>query len=115
MKYMKNDSHIPVYFRISRSIIRKNQNRELDPGQRIVSENRIKKNYKVSNTPTRKMQQTMGALIIDGQQLEYFGKTKQVPGFRVDGVTFCGKELVLEREETVYCGDFYQFNMEATP
>lgn len=59
--------------------------------------------------------QTLSAIIIEGEQLKDFDKDDIVPGFKVDGVTFCGKELVLEIEESVYCGDFYKFNIEATP
>ncbi len=59
--------------------------------------------------------QTLSAIIIEGKKLQYFDMEDIVPGFKVDGVTFCGKELVLEMEESIYCGDFYQFNIEATP
>ncbi len=59
--------------------------------------------------------QTLSAIIIDGEQLKDFEKEEVVPGFKVDGVTFCGKELVLELEESIYCGDFYKFNVEAMP
>lgn len=59
--------------------------------------------------------QSLSAIIIQGELLSYFDNTEVVPGFRVDGVTFCGKELVLEMEKSIYCGDFYKFNIEATP
>ncbi|MGC9343996.1 MAG: GntR family transcriptional regulator [Bacteroidales bacterium] len=241
---MKSESHLPMYFLISQEIIDKIKNKELRPGEKIVSENEIIKNYEVSNTTARKVlqeienqgfarrvkgkgtfvsenvkasrsatkvlsftknmlqlgfkprtkllqcslqkggitkmvngrnysingqvcridrlryadnmpvlreiryisanfcpgieklnlegslydiyenkyqlkiatiYQTLSAIIIEGEELKYFDKEDIVPGFRVDGVTFCGKELVLEIEESIYCGDFYKFNIEATP
>jgi len=59
--------------------------------------------------------QSLSTIIIEGEQLRDFDKEQVVPGFSVEGVTFCGKELVLEIEESIYCGDFYKFNIEATP
>lgn len=59
--------------------------------------------------------QTLSAIILDGEQLKHFNREEITPGFRVDGVTFYGKELVLELEESIYCGDFYKFQVEATP
>lgn len=241
---MKNSLQLPMYFLISQEIIEKIKNKELQPGEKIISENEIIKKYKVSNTTARKVLQevanqgyankvkgkgtyvrenievsrsikkvlsftknmlqlgltpktqllncsilkngitktvngrnysikgkvcklerlryadekpvlkevryisygfcpgieqinlevslydiyekeyqlkitsilqTLSAIIIEGKQLKYFDKTNIVPGFKVDGVTFCGKELVLEMEESIYCGDFYKFNIEATP
>jgi len=241
---MEKKLHVPIYFHISQEIIDKIKNRELRPGERIISENEIIKNYQVSNTTARKVlqeietqgyakkikgkgtyvrdnakasrsatkvlsftknmlqlgfrpttkllicgieeanvtkmvngrnysingpvckiirlryaddqpvlkevryistgfcpgieeldlegslydiyennfqlkitsiHQTLSAVIIDGEELKYFEKDDIVPGFKLDGVTFCGKELVLEIEESIYCGDFYKFNVEATP
>lgn len=241
---MKKNLQLPMYFLISQEIIEKIKSRELQPGEKIISENEIIKNYKVSNTTARKVLQevesqgyakkvkgkgtyvrdnvevsraatkvlsftknmlqlgltpktqllncgmlkngitktvngrnytingkvcklerlryaddkpvlkevryissrfcpgieklnlevslydiyekeyqlkitsiiqTLSAIIIEGKQLKFFDKSEIVPGFKVDGVTFCGKELVLEMEESIYCGDFYKFNIEATP
>lgn len=241
---MKTESHVPMYFLISKEIIEKIKKKELKPGDRIISENEIIRNYEVSNTTARKVlqeienqgyvkrvkgkgtfvrdnakasrsvtkvlsftknmlqlgftpntkllecttekagitiivngrnysingpackitrlryadnepvlkeiryistrfcpgiekldlkgslysiyennyhlkitsiYQTLSAIIIDNEQLEDFEKDDIVPGFKVDGVTFCGKDLVLEIEESIYCGDFYKFNIEATP
>lgn len=241
---MKAHSYLPMYFKISQEIINRIKNNDLKPGERVISENEIIKNYNVSNTTARKalqevesqgfamrvkgrgtfvrenaeasrsatkvlsftknmlqlgftphtkllgcsieeksivkrvngrnysingpvcridrlryadnkpvlkeiryisakfcpgieklnledslykiyennyhlkitsIVQTLSSIIIDGEQLELFDKQDIVPGFKVDGVTFCGKELVLEMEESIYCGDFYRFNIEATP
>lgn len=71
-----------------------------------------KSNY---NLVIESIRQTLTAIIIDDEQLAFFEKTKMIPGFRVDGVTFCGNDLILEIEESVYCGDFYTFSVEATP
>ncbi len=241
---MENNSHLPIYFLISQEIIEKIKKKELKPGEKIISENEIIRNYNVSNTTARKVlqevenqgyaqkikglgtfvkerarasrsatkvlsftknmlqlgfkprtkllqcqvvkeniskmvngrnysingpvckitrlrfandkpvlkeiryistrfcpgieqlnlegslydiyenkyqlkiasiYQSLSAIIIEGQQLNDFERKEIVPGFSVDGVTFCGKELVLEIEESIYCGDFYKFNIEARP
>lgn len=45
---------------------------------------------------------------------EFFDLRDPVPAFRVDGVTFCGKEMILEIEASVYRGDLYHFAVRAT-
>ena len=37
-----------------------------------------------------------------------------IPGLVVDGVTFCGKELILEMEKSIYRGDKYKFAVRAS-
>jgi GntR family transcriptional regulator len=34
---------------------------------------------------------------------------KPVPAFRVEGVSFCGKDLIIEMEDSVYRGDMSRF------
>jgi GntR family transcriptional regulator len=43
-----------------------------------------------------------------------FGLSEEVPAFLVNGVTFCGKETILEMEESIYRGDKYRFSVKAT-
>ncbi len=45
---------------------------------------------------------------------EFFDLQEPVPALRVDGVTFCGKEMILEIEASVYRGDLYRFAVRAT-
>ena len=59
--------------------------------------------------------QSLQAIIINDTLIRHFGEVKSIPGFQVHGVTFCGKELVLEIENSVYRGDRYQFTVQATP
>lgn len=41
-------------------------------------------------------------------------KSTEVPAFRVEGVTFCGKEMILKMEDSIYRGDKYRFSIRAT-
>ncbi len=38
-----------------------------------------------------------------------------IPGFRVEGVTFCGKEMILEMEDAIYRGDTYRLSVCTRP
>jgi GntR family transcriptional regulator len=60
------------------------------------------------------IQQMLSAVLLSGDETACFGAAEPVPAFRVDGVTFCGKELVLEMECSVYRGDMYRFLVRAT-
>lgn len=59
--------------------------------------------------------QVINAVLIEGDLLSHFSLKKPVPGFKIDGVTFCGKEMILEIEESIYRGDKYKFTVQATP
>jgi GntR family transcriptional regulator, N-acetylglucosamine utilization regulator len=59
--------------------------------------------------------QMLSAVILEGEQLDWFGLRSAVPAFLVEGVTFCGKELILEMERSVYRGDMYRFLVTAGP
>jgi GntR family transcriptional regulator len=39
--------------------------------------------------------------------------TKPVPAFRVEGASFCGRDLIIEMEDSVYRGDIYRFAAKA--
>ena len=58
--------------------------------------------------------QSLSAIIVDGQEAGFPGVDGQIPAFCVEGVTFCAKELILEMEESVYRGDTYRFLVRAT-
>ena len=57
--------------------------------------------------------QMLSSLIIDAGYARYFENPSPIPGFQVDGATFCAKELILEMERSVYRGDKYSFAVRA--
>ncbi len=59
--------------------------------------------------------QKLSSVVLEGEELRLFELEKHIPAFRVEGVTFCGKELILEMENSVYRGDMYYFQVKATP
>ena len=67
------------------------------------------------NLRISQIDQSLQAIIINDELMKHFGEMESIPGFQVHGVTFCGKELVLEMENSFYRGDRYQFTVQATP
>jgi GntR family transcriptional regulator len=63
----------------------------------------------------QKIDQLLSAIIINKEQCALFKIKKNSPGILVEGVTFCGNELILELEESVYRGDKYKFSVQAVP
>jgi GntR family transcriptional regulator len=59
--------------------------------------------------------QVLSAIVLDGELLDVFELEKPVPAFRVEGVSFCGKDMILEMEDSCYRGDMYRFSAKATP
>lgn len=59
------------------------------------------------------LQQMLSAVMLEGDGLGWFGLEEAVPAFCVEGVTFCGKELILEAERSIYRGDMYRFLVTA--
>jgi GntR family transcriptional regulator len=59
------------------------------------------------------IKQVLSAEMMDGALLDFFSLTQSVPAFRIEGMTFCGKGLILEMEESVYRGDIYRFAVSA--
>jgi GntR family transcriptional regulator len=57
--------------------------------------------------------QMLSAIMIDAGVKEFFDLEEPIPGFLVDGVTFCGKEIILEMERSIYRGDKYRFAVRA--
>jgi len=57
--------------------------------------------------------QMLSAVTISGDQLEAFELDKPIPAFRVEGASFCGKDLIVEMEDSLYRGDIYRFAAKA--
>ena len=68
------------------------------------------KDYQLNIT---KIEQDISAIFLDDALKEYFEFKDELPGIKVDGVTFCGKDMVLEAEKSVYRGDKYKFSVQA--
>ena len=61
------------------------------------------------------IQQNLGTVMIDAGTQRFFDVREPIPAFRVEGVTFCGKEMILEMEDSIYRGDKYRFSVCAKP
>jgi GntR family transcriptional regulator len=61
------------------------------------------------------IQQILSTVMIDVNTQSFFDVQKPIPAFRVEGVTFCGKEMILEMEDSIYRGDKYRFSVFAKP
>jgi GntR family transcriptional regulator len=57
--------------------------------------------------------QMLSAVLLEGEALKLFQLLKPVPAFRVEGVSFCGKDLIIEMEDSIYRGDMYRFAAKA--
>jgi GntR family transcriptional regulator len=57
--------------------------------------------------------QLLSAVVLDGDLLKVFEIDRAVPAFRVEGVSFCGKEVIAEMENSIYRGDMYRFAVKA--
>jgi GntR family transcriptional regulator len=57
--------------------------------------------------------QMVSAVLLDCEQLKPFNLEKPVPAFRVEGVSFCSKDLIIEMEDSIYRGDMYRFAAKA--
>lgn len=61
------------------------------------------------------IQQILSTIMIDAGTQRFFDVPEPIPAFRVEGVTFCGKEMILEMEDSIYRGDKYRFSVFAKP
>jgi len=59
--------------------------------------------------------QMLSAVVLEGSDLKAFLLEKPIPAFRVEGASFCGKDLIIEMEDSVYRGDMYRFAAKAVP
>ncbi len=57
--------------------------------------------------------QMLSAVLLTGDALKPFQLKNPVPAFRVEGASFCGKDLIVEMEDSVYRGDMYRFAAKA--
>jgi GntR family transcriptional regulator len=64
--------------------------------------------------PLVEVNQMLSTIMIDSATQSFFDVREPIPAFRVNGVTFCGKEMILEMEESIYRGDKYRFSVCAT-
>lgn len=60
------------------------------------------------------VKQLLTPIILDSATMGFFNLEHETPGMLLEGVTFCGKETILEMERSVYRGDTYQFSVSAT-
>ncbi|MGA2481467.1 MAG: GntR family transcriptional regulator [Spirochaetia bacterium] len=57
--------------------------------------------------------QMLSTEMIESEAAPFFDIHSTIPGFLVDGVTFCGREIILEMEKSIYRGDRYTFAVRA--
>ena len=60
------------------------------------------------------IKQRIRSILLDEATKRYFGLTDLTPGLLIEGVTFSGKEMILEMEQSIYRGDTYQFTVTAS-
>jgi len=70
----------------------------------------FEKDYGIHLTEINQM---LSAVVLEGEWLKPFQLEKPVPAFRVEGASFCGKDLIIEMEDSVYRGDMYRFSAKA--
>jgi len=62
-----------------------------------------------------KIEQTLTAISLDKYSRQKLETRQHRVGIKVEGVTFCEKEMILEAEESIYRGDKYKFSVQAIP
>jgi GntR family transcriptional regulator len=67
------------------------------------------------NLSLMEIKQVLSTVMIDAGTQRFFDIREPIPAFRVEGVTFCGKEMILEIEDSIYRGDKYRFSVFAKP
>ena len=72
----------------------------------------IEHDYNIKLDQVNQMIRTI--IISDMVTEELFDIHEPTPAFLVNGVTFCGKELIVEMERSIYRGDKYSFSVRAT-
>ena len=71
----------------------------------------FKRDYGIQLTEINQM---LSSIVLDGEWLKVFKVAKEIPAFRVEGASFCGKDIIIEMENSVYRGDMYRFSAKAT-
>jgi GntR family transcriptional regulator len=62
-----------------------------------------------------RIEQTLTAVSLDKYTRDKLGTRQHKVGIKVEGVTFCESDLILEAEESIYRGDKYKFSVQAVP
>jgi GntR family transcriptional regulator len=57
--------------------------------------------------------QMLSAVLLQGEQLASFHLTSDTAAFCVEGVSFAGKDIIVEMENSIYRGDMYRFSARA--
>ena len=57
--------------------------------------------------------QMLSAVVLEGEWLQVFQVDRPIPAFRVEGASFCGKDMIVEMENAIYRGDMYRFAAKA--
>lgn len=70
----------------------------------------FEKDYGIHLTEINQM---LSAVLLEGEALKPFNVNKPIPAFRVEGASFCGKDLIIEMEDAIYRGDMYRFAAKA--
>ena len=70
----------------------------------------FKKEYGIHLTEINQM---LSAVVLDSSWFKVFEINQPIPAFRVEGASFCGKDLIVEMEDSMYRGDMYRFAAKA--
>ncbi|MGN6386299.1 MAG: GntR family transcriptional regulator [Verrucomicrobiota bacterium] len=57
--------------------------------------------------------QMLSAVVLEGERLSVFQLSTRTAAFCVEGVSFAGKDLIVEMEDSIYRGDMYKFSAKA--
>ncbi len=57
--------------------------------------------------------QMLSTIMMSRPVMKLFNVDEPIPCIEVEGVTFCGRELILEMEKSIYRGDKYRFAVRA--
>jgi GntR family transcriptional regulator len=70
----------------------------------------FKKEYGIVLTEINQM---LSAVVLDSAWFKVFEVDSSIPAFRVEGASFCGKDIIVEMEDSIYRGDMYRFAAKA--
>lgn len=59
------------------------------------------------------IQQMLSAVVLQGEWLKVFQLSRPEPAFRVEGASFCARDIIVEMEDSVYRGDMFRFAANA--
>ncbi len=59
------------------------------------------------------IKQMLSSVHLEGEWMKNFECKQPIPAFRVEGVSFSGKNLIVEMEDSYYRGDMYRFSVSA--